>query len=303
MKRIGWVYDEACLQHVSREAHPESPQRLSALREGIERADLNLVRLSCQPADREDILRVHSASHFDLLKRSCAHGLDHVDSDTYIGPGSWGAALAAAGAGVCAAEAVLEGWVDRVFCAVRPPGHHAEANRAMGFCLFNNVAIAARWLREVRQVPRVAILDWDVHHGNGTQQAFYDDATVFYASLHQHPFFPGTGSREKRGVNDTNLNIPLPWRSPPEAWVDALRDEVLPALERFQPDFLLISCGFDGHILDPLASQRLEAAHYEEMTRLACPLAHGRTVSILEGGYHLEALTECALAHLRALGA
>jgi acetoin utilization deacetylase AcuC-like enzyme len=218
-----------------------------------------------------------------------------------MGPDSWNAALLAAGGGIAACKAVLDKAYDNVFCVVRPPGHHAERDWAMGFCLFNNVAIAARWLRSVAGVKRVAILDWDVHHGNGTQHAFYDDETVYYASIHQFPHYPGTGRPEERGAGNTNLNIPMAVGNGPKEWLSAIDKQVVPEFERFEPEFLLISAGFDAHRLDPLGGQLLEAETFAEITRRMRPFAGGRTVSLLEGGYHLEALSESATAHLKAL--
>lgn len=166
---------------------------------------------------------------------------------------------------------------------------------------FNNVAMAARWLRDVAGLERVAILDWDVHHGNGTQHIFYDDPTVYYASVHQYPHYPGTGRAEERGVDNTNLNLPMPPGTPREAWLDAVKKRAVPELEGFEPDFLLISCGFDAHRLDPLAQQDLLAGDYAEMTRMVKHLAGGKIVSLLEGGYHPKALGESAVAHVLAL--
>jgi acetoin utilization deacetylase AcuC-like enzyme len=184
---------------------------------------------------------------------------------------------------------------------MRPPGHHAEAAYAMGFCLFNNVAIAARWLQAEAGIKRVAILDWDVHHGNGTQHSFYNDASVYYVSLHQFPHYPGTGRAEERGAHNTTLNIPMKPDTRADVWLEAIEKKVVPELESFDPEFLLISCGFDAHELDPLAHQHLKTEDYARMTRMVKHLAGGKIVSLLEGGYHLGALGESSVAHFRAL--
>jgi acetoin utilization deacetylase AcuC-like enzyme len=184
---------------------------------------------------------------------------------------------------------------------MRPPGHHAEAGHAMGFCLFNNVVVAARWLQTEAGVKKIAILDWDVHHGNGTQHSTYNDADVYYISLHQYPHYPGTGRPEERGPHNTNLNLILPPGAPAEQWMDSFHTQAIPELEKFAPDFLLISCGFDAHRMDPLSHQYLETHHFVEMTRAVQPLAGGRIVSLLEGGYNLHALAECSIAHFRTL--
>ncbi len=307
MGKTGLAYCEECLLHDAGPDHPERPERLTAILEAIEETkksnpgSLDLLDIEVEPASPEDLLRVHRPEHIETIRCTCMTGNVYPDPDTSMVEASWGSALLAAGAGISAAKAVLDGQVRNAFCAVRPPGHHARPDRAMGFCLFNNVAVAARWLREVARLKKVAILDWDVHHGNGTQEVFYDDPTVCYVSIHQYPHYPGTGLPEERGAQNTNLNILMPRGAPPEAWTEAIQDEVLPEFERFQPDFLLISCGFDGHALDPLGGQLLQAEHYAEMTRLVKEVAGGRVVSILEGGYHLHALAESALAHLRTL--
>jgi acetoin utilization deacetylase AcuC-like enzyme len=301
MAKTGFCFREECKEYINAPGHPECPERLSAIQEAFRSARIEYEPVDAKPATRADLLRVHSAAHVDTIERTCASGADYPDPDTQMVKASWDAALLAAGAAIAACEAVLEGRVDNAFCAVRPPGHHAERDRAMGFCLFNNVAIAARWLRDVRGVERVAIIDWDVHHGNGTQHAFYDDDTVYYASIHQHPLYPGTGFPSERGKDNTNLNVQMAWGYGPEEWIEALSSKVLPELEAFRPEFLLISCGFDAHRLDPLAAQRLESETYGEMTRRVVRLADGKVVSLLEGGYHLGAIGESAVAHFRAL--
>jgi acetoin utilization deacetylase AcuC-like enzyme len=301
MARTGLVYNEYMLHHDTGQGHPERPERLEAVHRALESAALGLHAIPFEAAERADLLRIHTEAHVNTIERTCAsHGV-YPDPDTPMVPASWNAARLAAGGAIAACRAVLDKTVTNAFCAVRPPGHHAEADHAMGFCLFNNVAIAARWLQREAGVQRVAILDWDVHHGNGTQHSFYDDDTVYYVSLHQHPLFPGTGRANERGKHNTTLNIPLAPRTPAEIWIESISDHVIPELEKFQPDFLLLSAGFDAHRDDPLSHQSLDATHFAEMTRLVGALAHGRIVSVLEGGYNLDALAESVTAHVRAL--
>lgn len=301
MGPTGFVFSEQGLLHDAGPRHPESPARLEALRGAFAEAGLDPPRVEATPVAMEDLLRVHSEGHVAEIRETCATNGRYRDPDTRMGAGSWDAALLAAGGAIAACRAVLDGAHTNVFHAMRPPGHHAERDEAMGFCLFNNVAVAARWLREVAGLDRVAILDWDVHHGNGTQHAFYGDASVYYASLHQSPHYPGTGRAEERGEGNTNLNVPLPPGTPAAVWLEAVEDVILPEFERFDPDFLLISCGFDGHRRDPLADQLLEEEDYAAMTRVVKGLAGGRVVSLLEGGYDLDALGKSAVAHFRAL--
>ncbi|MBI2431726.1 MAG: histone deacetylase [Candidatus Hydrogenedentes bacterium] len=301
MRRTGFIFRQECLLHDTGPGHPERASRLPAILEAFHMAGLNPPRLTIAPASKKELARIHTRDYINEIERTCREGLHYPDPDMVMVRESWVAALLAAGGAIGACQAVLAGEYDSVFAAVRPPGHHAEPDRAMGFCLFNNVAIAAAWLRAEAGVRRVAIVDWDVHHGNGTERAFYRDDTVYYASLHQHPLYPGTGHPSERGKNNTNLNIQLPPGSGPEAWLGGLQDRVMPEIEQFDPEFLLISCGFDAHRLDPLASQRLESESFAEMTRLVKPLAGGKIVSLLEGGYDLTALGESAVAHFRAL--
>ncbi len=303
MARTGLVFRTECELHDTGPGHPERPARLEAIRNAFLASGLALRDIPVEPAQREDLLRVHTEDHVAAIKKTCASGDNYPDADTVMGKGSWDAALLAAGGGISACRAVLQDEVDNVFVAVRPPGHHAEADRAMGFCLFNNIAIAAKWLQAEAGVGRIAIVDWDVHHGNGTQHTFYSDDSVYYASMHQHPLYPGTGFPSERGKNETNLNVQMAWGCGPEEWLAALESQIIPELERFAPDFLLISCGFDAHKLDPLASQRLESTTYADMTRMLKPIAGGRIVSLLEGGYNLDALAESAVAHVQALQA
>ena len=301
MGRTAFIFSEAGFEHKTPRGHPERPERLAAIQEAFAEAGLDPARIEPEEAAHEDLLRVHTEDHIETIRRSCEKRAPYSDPDTYMGPGSWRAALLAAGGAIAGCKAVVAGEYDHVFSAMRPPGHHAERDCAMGFCLFNNVAVAARWLREVAGLERVAILDWDVHHGNGTQHSFYDDPAVYYASVHQYPHYPGTGRADERGANNTNLNLPMPPDTPREAWLEALEKQAIPALEGFGPDFLLISCGFDAHRLDPLAQQNLLTEDYAEMTRMVKHLAGGKIVSLLEGGYHLKALGESAVAHVLAL--
>lgn len=301
MANTALIFREETLLHDTGAFHPESPDRPRAILAAFEQAELQPRRLDVEPAQRKDILRVHTGGHIDMIEKVCSFNMPYPDPDTVMGKNSWPAALLSAGGAIAGCKAILEKKCDNAFSIMRPPGHHAERDHAMGFCLFNNVAIAARWLQDEGGLKKIAILDWDVHHGNGTQHAFYQDDTVYYASLHQHPHYPGTGYPEERGKNNTNLNIQMPPGCAPEEWIAALSKLVLPELEAFDPDFLLISCGFDGHRLDPLGRQLLEAAHYAEMTSLVKSLASGRVLSLLEGGYHLQALGDCAIAHYQSL--
>lgn len=301
MANSAFIFSEVGYGHIVPEGHPERPERLRAILDGFAEAKLDPPRIEAVPATHDDLLRVHTAEHIELVKQTCANQAPYDDADTFMMPGSWDAALLGAGAGIEACKNVLAGNYDNVFSAMRPPGHHAESDHAMGFCLFNNVAVAAQWLRDVAGLDRVAILDWDVHHGNGTQHSFYDDSSVFYASLHQFPFYPGTGRAEERGASNTNLNCPMPANTPAHEWMEALEHTVVPALEEFAPDFLLISCGFDAHRLDPLSQQNLESSHFADMTRMVKTIADGKIVSLLEGGYSLEALREAPVEHFKAL--
>jgi acetoin utilization deacetylase AcuC-like enzyme len=311
LMRTGLITHPACLGHVPPPGHPESADRLRAALRGLEAgAFQDLVRLEAPRADPSDIVRAHTPRHLALItERLAAEALEdgyaHIDADTVMSPGSAEAALYAAGAVCLAVDAVHSGRLRNAFCAVRPPGHHAELARAMGFCLFNNIAIGALHAREVRGHRRVAVIDFDVHHGNGTQDIFFNDAEAFYASSHQSPFYPGTGYPSERGVANNILNVPLPAGSDGLEFRAACETKILPALERFAPDFIFISAGFDAHRADPLAELRLEEGDFAWVTSAICEIAHrccaGRVVSVLEGGYDLEALARSSAAHVRAL--
>ena len=293
----------AMLDHRPGAGHPERPERLTAVLEALDAADLDLMRIEARPALRAEIERVHPAALVDaLFEASPAAGLAAVDADTVMSPGSLKAALLAAGAVIGAVEAVARGEIQRAFCAVRPPGHHAEPERPMGFCLFSSVAIAAR-AAQAAGLARVAIVDFDVHHGNGTQAVVETDPSLFYASIHQLPLYPGTGDEDETGVGNV-VNAPAPPHAARELWRGLFETRLIPALDAFAPDLVLISAGFDAHRRDPLAQQSLEAEDFAWATRAlveAAGAAKGRVVSSLEGGYDLEALGRSAAAHVEAL--
>jgi acetoin utilization deacetylase AcuC-like enzyme len=297
----------ACIAHDPGQYHPEAPARLKAVLEALSAAEFAaLDRREAPEATVEDLTRVHPPRFVERLLAAVPQaGHVGIDADTVMSPQSGAAALRAAGAVASAVDAVIAGEADNAFCAVRPPGHHAEPNRAMGFCLFNNVAVGALRARRVHNLARVAVIDFDVHHGNGTQAAFWDDASLFYGSTHQSPLYPGTGSSGETGAAGNIVNVPLPPMSGSPAFRLGMTRTVLPALDAFAPEMLLISAGFDAHRSDPLAQLLLEEADYvwatEQLLDIARRHAGGRVVSTLEGGYDLVALGASAAAHVRVL--
>jgi acetoin utilization deacetylase AcuC-like enzyme len=296
----------ACLEHDPGAYHPESPARLRAVLEALEAPEFaRLERRDAPEAAIEDLARVHPRLFVErLLAAVPLTGHVAIDADTVISPASGRAALRAAGAVTAAVDAVVAGEADNAFCAVRPPGHHAEPGRAMGFCLFNNIAVGALRAREAHGLARVAAIDFDVHHGNGTQARFADDPTLFYGSTHQSPLYPGTGAASETGVGNI-VNAPLPPLAGSQQFRMAMTRKILPALDAFRPEMVLISAGFDAHRHDPLAQLLLEEADYtwatEQLLDIARRHAAGRVVATLEGGYDLPALAASAAAHVRAL--
>lgn len=298
---------QACLRHDPGRGHPERPARLAAVLARLDApAFAALERREAPAATAEQIGRVHGAAMIARVRDATpASGYGAIDADTILSPGSFEAALRAAGAVVAAVDAVLGGNAKTAFCAVRPPGHHAEPDRAMGFCLFNNVAIGAAQAIDVHGLKRVAIVDFDVHHGNGTQAWAWDRRDVFFASTHQSPLYPGTGEGSERGAHGNVLNVPLRPGSGGAVFRSVFAEQVLPFIAAAQPELLLISAGFDAHGDDPLGGLRFEADDYAwataELAKIAAGSAGGRIVSTLEGGYDLEALAESAAAHVEAL--
>ncbi len=304
----GFCYSPAIPEHDTG-AHPECRERVDAIVRAVEAHDWQgrLKFFTAPPCTEADLLRVHTPQHIQRIRETCKRGGGYLDPDTPVSPGSYEAAILAAGLTLRALNGVLDGEFENAFCAVRPPGHHATPSQAMGFCLFNNVAIAARYAMEVHGLERVLIVDWDVHHGNGTQDAFYEEPSVFYFSIHQSPHYPGTGRTNERGSGKglgKTMNLPqAPFTSAIKTLEDFTRG--LQEAEKHDPDLILISAGFDAHREDPLANLRLTESDYGEMTShvmdLACKKCKGRIVSVLEGGYNLIALAQSVLRHLEVL--
>lgn len=311
MGRVGIVTHPAYVEHEMGRHHPESPERLRAIVAQLEATGTmsKLTRIEPRHAEREWITRIHDPAYVQRLEtRAPSTGYASLDPDTAMSPGSLPAAYLAAGGALAAVDAIIEHRVDQVFCAVRPPGHHAEANRAMGFCFLNNVAIAARYLQERHGLKRVLIVDWDVHHGNGTQHAFEHDPSVLFFSTHQYPHYPGTGSDMERGSGEgegATINVPLDGGQDTDDYREIFQTILVPAAEAFQPEFVLISAGFDAHRDDPLASMALTDEGYGELTRIVASIAtahcQGRIVACLEGGYALRALAVSVEQHILAL--
>jgi acetoin utilization deacetylase AcuC-like enzyme len=311
MRQTGLAADSRVIKHDPGPDHPERPTRFSALLKRLELAGLTqqMAPLLPRAAEPDELALVHTREYIELVEREVTQKLIQLSTgDTYIGPHSLAAACHAAGAVLSAVEAVFSGAVLNAFCLVRPPGHHASSARGMGFCFFNNVAIGARYAQRIYGAERILIVDWDVHHGNGTQDIFYEDGSVLFFSTHQSPWYPGTGARSEMGAGagaGKTLNCPLPAGSGREEVFDAFNTVLLPAARKFEPDLILISAGFDSRIHDPLGQFRLTDQDFSELTRMMTSLADeycdGRLVSVLEGGYNLDGLARAGEAHVRSL--
>jgi acetoin utilization deacetylase AcuC-like enzyme len=297
----------ACLDHLTPAGHPERPDRLRAIEQALaDERFQSLTREEAPRAEIEAITRAHPAAYIEALREAAPkEGLVRLDADTAMSPGSFEAALRAAGGAVRAVDAVMAGTAANAFVATRPPGHHAETATPMGFCLFNNAALAARHAQVQHGAERIAIVDFDVHHGNGSQEIFWADPTVMYASTHEMPLYPGTGSKSERGEHNTIVNAPLRAGDGGAEFRQAMESAILPRLREFEPDLLIISAGFDAHARDPLANLNFAEADYDWATRklmeVADASARGRVVSVLEGGYDLQGLANSAAAHVAAL--
>lgn len=296
---------ERYLEHDAGRGHPERPARLGAVLRGAEAAGLDedLVRVAPRAATRGELEALHPPAYLDALERFCHQGGGHIDPDTAAVAASWDAAVLAAGAGPDVVARLERDEAGAAFLALRPPGHHATPTRAMGFCLLNNVAVTAAVL--AARGERVVIIDWDAHHGNGTQDAFYDDDRVLYVSLHEHPLYPFTGRLQERGEGagvGSTINVPLPAGATGDVYLHAMDDLVAPAVEAFAPTWLLLSAGFDGHRADPLTGLGLSSGDFADLTRRSLELAPaGRRIAFLEGGYDLDALHLSTAACVAAL--
>lgn len=294
------------LEHLTPAGHPERPDRLRAIARALEdEAFAALERVEAPEGDEATVLYAHPERHVEKIRAAIPEeGIRSIDADTSASPKSWQAALTAIGAANAAVDDVFSGKADNVFVAARPPGHHAEKTTAMGFCLFNNAAIAARHAQKTYGAERVAIVDWDVHHGNGTQDIFWDDPSVLFCSTHQMPLYPGTGAKDETGAGNI-VNAPLSPQSGSELFREAMRSRVLPALDEFAPDLIIISAGFDAHHRDPLAEINLDEGDFDwatgQLIDRAARHCGNRLVSLLEGGYDLQGLSFSVAAHVKRL--
>tara|TARA_Y100000590_G_C15743991_1_gene1021337 strand:- start:3485 stop:4438 length:954 start_codon:yes stop_codon:yes gene_type:complete len=311
LSQTGLVTGACYLDHDTGPSHPESPERLNAILHRLRASPVwnNLKLLDPQPVELSELTLVHHFGYVRSVEEKCGGGLSVLDrGDTVVCPESYQVALKAVGGVVLAVEKVFASEIFNAFCAVRPPGHHAEREEVMGFCLFNNAAIAARVAQKLFGAERILILDWDVHHGNGTQHIFESDPTVHYISIHQYPFYPGTGAKKEIGVGEglgATTNFPLDAGGGDEIYLDIFNNALPDIVMGFKPDFIILSAGFDAHVLDPLANMNVSTECFyrmtEVMTALAAEICHGKLVSILEGGYDLQGLSESVEAHLTQL--
>ena len=311
MGKTGWLDDPIFREHDTGAGHPERAERCDAIAAGLEEAELEpqLERISIRPATVDEIALCHTRSYIALVEDEVESGRRMLSTgDTRIRDDSYVVAMYAAGGVLSAVDAVVAGDVKNAFCSVRPPGHHATRDRGMGFCIFNNVAIAARYAQKSHGLTKVLIADWDVHHGNGTQDIFYGDGSVFYFSTHQQGWYPGTGWEDETGEGageGTTLNVPLPEGAGGTEALAAFRDRLVPAADAFKPDLVLVSAGFDSDADDPLGGLMLSAADFAALTDVVAGIARdhcgGRLVSVLEGGYDRDVLRAAVAAHIRVL--
>ncbi|MBI3864153.1 MAG: histone deacetylase [Planctomycetia bacterium] len=301
--------DPVFLEHETG-AHPESPERLRHLGEYLKTHPVaqKFQPGSFSPAQPAQLELVHTPAHVDTVRRFAAAGGGRIESDTVMSPKSYDVACHAAGAALAAVDAVLAGQACRALCLVRPPGHHALPHTPMGFCLFNNVAIAAAHALKTHGLNRILIVDWDVHHGNGTQDTFYESESVFFFSVHRYPFYPGTGAAHETGTRQglgSTLNLPLRFGIERHSYLESFHTALNQAASRARPDLVLVSAGFDAHAADPIGSLRLETEDFAPLTKLVCEAAdqhcQGRLVSLLEGGYNVSALAESVACHMEGL--
>ena len=309
--KTGFVQDARFLAHDTGDGHPECSARLSVALKYLETQSWyeTLTQVEANSAELEQILRVHDTDYVRRAEEVCRSGNSHLDSmDVSVCTESFDIALLAAGSSIQLADNVINKTVDNAFALIRPPGHHAEMSMAMGFCLFNNIAVLARYLQNTHGIDKIAIIDWDVHHGNGTQHLFEEDPSVLYISTHQYPFYPGTGSYSETGIgrgNGATLNCPMPIGATDRDYDKVFMEDILPRLDVFKPEFILISAGFDAHQADPLANINLSTDSFSWMTERIMEKAdhhcENRIISLLEGGYNLQALPLCIGKHLETL--
>lgn len=309
MNKTGFLFSEKFLDHKTGD-HPECPKRLNAIKAVLDSSKIgkDLVFVEPEEATPEQISLIHSPDYIKSVMTSCEIGYRFLDADTMICRKSYETAILAVGGVLKVLRLICNGELNNGFCAVRPPGHHAEINRAMGFCLFNNVAIAARYAINKLGLKKIFVIDWDVHHGNGTQNAFYTDPDVFYSSIHQFPFYPGSGNANETGRGKGEkftLNFPLGQNEGDERYLAIFENKLIPALVKYEPDLIIISAGFDAHEKDHLASMNVTSDGFFRMTRQVCEAAEsvceGKVLSVLEGGYNLKALGEAVVLHLKGL--
>jgi acetoin utilization deacetylase AcuC-like enzyme len=310
LKNLAVIYDERHKMHFPLFEHPEKPERVTAIYNFLVKKDFfNAVDIvTPKEIDAGKILKVHTKAHYNYVIDSIEKGRTLLDGgDTYVVKNSLQSALLSAGSTVLAVDLIMENKYNSVFCMMRPPGHHAESNKPMGFCIFNNVAVGAQYALDNYYLERIAVIDWDVHHGNGTQEIFYSTSKVFYISLHQYPFYPGTGASSERGTGegeDFTLNFPLAAGTGGDIYIRIFKDEIIKALEKYKPQLIFISAGFDAHKDDPLAEMKLTEQDFSDMTKLLKEFSEKNNIKIisaLEGGYNLDSLSASVYEHLLVL--